>query len=110
MELMQIDDDFKLKQEKASEIVKNMFKMCSNDIFNALEQISYLSGNLFTEKESAELQKCATAKAKAVIKQIFKDKEEIYDRQFRDEVLSNLPWLLTPQFVWMKMTESNITL
>ena len=55
MELMQIDDDFKLKQEKASEIMKSMFKMCSNDIFNALEQISYLSGNLFTEKESAEL-------------------------------------------------------
>ena len=43
-----------------------------------------------------------------MIEQIFAGEEEIQTSKFKKEVLSNQTWLLTPHFVWMKMTEADI--
>ena len=103
MQLFQIEND-KIQKDEAKKVFQTVFSMCTLDIINAFAQIGYFGKALITSIEYDEVYQSEQKQADLVIEKIFDDREEILQSLFRGVILENLPWILTPHEIFLKIT------
>ena len=103
MSLLQNQQEQVLR-EKAKEVIKIVFEMCSSDMLKAFHLTGYFCKEFLASEELSKVKECAKKHAVSVIDKIFGGKKVADGSTFKGFIMDeskNLQWILTPKKVFI---------